>query len=115
MNFTRGDTHKFKFHRLDANQEIIETVADEVWFTVKENFNTDVKLIQKTLTAGEINFDDQYYYHVTIEGSDTSGFTYNKLYVYDIQVMQSGVIKTIAKGTISVTEEVTFEVGVQNG
>lgn len=114
MNFTRGDTYKFKFHRIDANNEIIQAQADEVWFTVKSNFTTDVKLVQKRLTKGEITFDSDFYYHVTIEAGDTSNLDYNKQYVYDIQVLQAGIVKTITKGTISVTEEVTFEVGVEN-
>lgn len=110
MKFTRGDTHKFTFKRLDANKEVITVAADEVWFTVKDNYNTTTKMIQKKLSDGGIAYDaNDYSYHVIIHSKDTEKFAFNRPYVYDIQVAQDYVIKTIAKGTITVTPEVTHE------
>lgn len=110
MKFTRRDTFKFTFKRLDANGEIITVKADEMWFTVKENYNTEVKKIQKKLSTGEIIYDaNDYSYHVTIQSNDTAGFNYNQKYVYDVQIQQDYIIKTIVKGTLEVTPEVTFE------
>ena len=110
MNFTRGDTYKFCFQRLDANKEVITVQADEVWFTVKKDFVTTTREIQKKLSDGTITYDPNYYtYHVTIQSEDTANFKYNTDYVYDIQILQDYIIKTIAKGNFKVQPEVTFE------
>ena len=110
MNFTRSVTYKFKFQRLDANKQVITVKADEVWFTVKEDFNTQTRKIQKKLSDGTITFDESNYtYHVTIQSEDTANFAYNRDYVWDIQILQDYVIKTIAKGNLKVQPEVTFE------
>lgn len=108
MNFTRGDTYKFKFQRLDANGEPILVKAEKLWFTVKKNYKTTEKLIQKTLS--DIIFDAEGYYHVTLQHDDTKNLKYKK-YVCDIQVENSGVVSTIFKGTMTLTNEVTFEGG----
>ena len=36
MEFTRGDTYKYKFQRLDSNNEVITTKASKMRFTVKK-------------------------------------------------------------------------------
>lgn len=112
MEFTRGDTYRFKFQRLDENGGVIESKAQKMWFTVKRNYNTKEKLIQKTLEKNEITFDSEFFYHIIIEPSDTSGLQYKK-YVYDIQVENDGIVSTIAKGELNLTHEVTFEGGTQ--
>lgn len=110
MNFTRGDTFKFKFQRLSANGEVITTIAEKMWFTVKENHNTNDKILQKTLVDGGITFTTDGYYHVTIDPKDTKNLFYRS-YVYDIQVENNGVVQTISKGNVTIAEEVTFEGG----
>lgn len=116
MKFTRRDTFKFTFKRLDANGEVITVKADEMWFTVKENYNTQEIQIQKKLSNDEIIYDaNDYSYHVTIQSNDTANFKYNQKYVYDVQIQQDYVIKTIVKGTLEVTPEVTFEGVETNG
>ena len=109
MQFTRGDTFKFKFQRIDGNGEVITTKADKVWFTVKDNYYTDKIIIQKTLEDNSITYDSEYFYHVTIDNQDTQNLSYKK-YVCDIQVENSGIIKTIFKDDFILTEEATFEV-----
>lgn len=110
MKFTRRDTFKFTFKRIDANGTVIPAIATEMWFTVKENYNTKDIKIQKKLSTKEITYDENdYSYHVTIQSEDTADFIYEKEYVYDVQVQQDYVIKTIIKGTLVVTPEVTFE------
>lgn len=111
MKFIRGDTFKFKFQRKDANDEPILVKAQKLWFTVKKNYKTTEKLIQKTLA--DMTFDDEGFYHITLEHDDTKNLKYKK-YVYDIQVENSGIVKTIAMGTLELTNEVTFEGGNQN-
>lgn len=108
--FTRRDTYKFTFKRIDANGDVIPVSATEMWFTVKDNFNTTQIRIQKKLSVGEIIYDENdYSYHITIQPSDTADFIYGNKYVCDIQVQQGNIIKTIMKGTLEVTPEVTFE------
>lgn len=110
MNFTRGDTYRFYFQRLDASGQVITVKADEVWFTVKRDFVTTTREIQKKLSDGTITYNsNDYTYHVTIQPEDTANFAYNTEYVYDIQILQDDVIKTIAKGSLKVQPEVTFE------
>lgn len=113
MEFTRGDTYKFSFSRLDANKQVITVKADEMWFTVKQDFYTAEKKLQKKLSDGTITYDENdYTYHVTIQSEDTRNFRYDAEYVYDIQVLQDYIVKTISKGTIKVQPEVTFEGGM---
>ena len=109
IKFTRGDTYKFKFQRKDANNEPILVRAEKIWFTVKKNNKTSEKLIQKTLN--DIVFDNEGFYHVTIEHEDTKNLKYKK-YVCDIQVKNAGVVTTIFKDTIILDKEVTFEGGI---
>ena len=110
MNFTRGDTFYFCFQRIDVNGNVIPIQADEVWFTVKKNANTEDKEIQKTLSAGTIKYDSETStYHVVINADETQNFTYNRGYFFDIQVYQEPYIKTIATGTLKVSKEATFE------
>lgn len=104
MEFIRGDTAKFKFQRHDANGDVITTKADDIYFTVKENGYSDDVLLQKTIE--DMEFDDNYYYHFTIEPSDTDDFEYGT-YRYDIEVIHEGV-KTTTVGELVIEEEITF-------
>jgi len=106
MNLRRGDTGKFKFQRLDAEGQPITTIADEVYFTVKKNTKTQDYLIQKKLE--DMTFDEDGTYHFVIEPEDTNSLKYSDDYVYDIEVTQDGDVSTIALGTFSLQEEVTF-------
>lgn len=107
MEFTRGDTYKFKFQRLDANNKPIMEKSQKLWFTVKENYYSLTPKIQKTLENG-ITFDEEGYYHITIEHDDTKNMNYGK-YVCDIQVENDGIVTTIYKDEFILDEEVTFE------
>lgn len=113
MQFTRGDTKKYKFQRIDKDKNVIETKSQKVWFTVKDNVNTDEILIEKTLDNG-ITFDDEFYYHILIEHEDTEDLEY-KSYVCDIQVENDGVVTTIYYDYLTLTSEVTFKGGNYEG
>lgn len=114
MEFTRGDSHGFCFQRKDFNGELIKSKSEKMWFTVKKNYKTTEILIQKTLENGEITYtDDDFTYHIMINPNDTKKLNYGD-YVYDIQIENAGIVKTIAKDTLTLTEEVTFEGGEQN-
>ena len=66
----RGDTKQLKFRRLSGG-EPITTEADQIYFTVKRAVNPLPKepVLQKTLA--DMAFDQEYYYHLTIEPEDT--------------------------------------------
>lgn len=104
MEFIRGDTAKYKFRRYDANGNVIETKADEIYFTVKTNGYSDEVLLQKTLE--NMDFDENYYYHFTIMPEDTDNFQYGT-YQYDVEVIQ-GDNKTTTRGEFIIDEEITF-------
>ena len=113
MEFTRGDTKKYKFQRKDANNNVIEPISQKVWFTVKVNDNTSEKILQKTLDNG-ITFDNEYYYHILIDHDDTKDLDYGS-YTCDIQVENEGVVATIYKDFFTLTSETTFEGGEYEG
>ncbi len=108
IKFTRGDTYKFKFQRKNANNEPIMAKTEKMWFTIKKSNTTSQKLVQKTLD--DIVFDNEGYYHITLEHEDTKNLRYKKYYC-DIQVENAGVVSTIYKDTITLEKEVTFEGG----
>ena len=114
MEFTRGDTKKYKFQRKDANNNVIETISQKVWFTVKVNDNTDEKILQKTLDTGITFTDNDYYYHVLFDHDDTKDLDYGS-YTCDIQVENEGVVATIYKDFFTLTSETTFEGGEYEG
>lgn len=109
MNMTRGDTYEFKFQRRNQNQEVITQKPDKMYFTVKENDETEDFILQKRLDDNTISYDEEtHYYHITIEPKDTSGWQYGTYY-YDIEIITNNKTKTIKKGTLSITSEITFE------
>ena len=107
MEIIRGDTQQYKFQRKDVDGNVITQQATKVYFTVKENYNVNKVLIQKTIE--DMTFDSDGTYHFAITADDTNNLYYGN-YVYDIEVKQGNdYTKTIAKGVFKITEEVTFE------
>ena len=104
MEMVRGDTAKYKFRRYDANGEVIGTKADAIYFTVKKNGYSNEVLLQKTIN--DMEFDDNAYYHFTIEPEDTDNLEYGT-YQYDVEVIQEGN-KTTTRGELVINEEITF-------
>ena len=106
FEFPRGDTCPIKFSVKDSNgSEIDLSQADEIYFTVKKNYNTSTAILQKKLTSDEI----------TVEGStgtlvlthdDTKTLSYGR-YVYDIQIVSGDYVKTVVLGEITLTNEST--------
>lgn len=106
MKITRGDTYRFKFQRKDGSGEAILSKANKLYFTVKEDYESEDALIQKTID--DMDFDDETgYYSFTLEPNDTDNLKYGD-YVYDIEVKQNDYTKTIIKGNFIIREEVTF-------
>ena len=110
--FPRGDTYKLKKFRItDKNKNIIQqTGTQQLYFTVKTDSNSNKVLFQKRKNTG-IELGEDGYYHITIEPSDTSKLEYGT-YVYDISLKSTvakTIVKTLINGTITLTEEVTWE------
>ena len=111
--FPRGDTYALrKFRVIDKNKNAIQlTDAEQLYFTVKTDPNSNKVLIQKRKNEG-IELGDDGYYHIIMETGDTNKLDYGT-YVYDIQLkstQQRTLVKTLFDGTITLTNEVTWEV-----
>lgn len=111
--FKRGETYPLKkFRILDKNKNVIQlTDTEQLYFTVKADNNTREALFQKKINRG-IELGDDGYYHITIEPADTNNLDYGT-YTYDIQLKSTGsktIVKTLFDGTITLTEETTWEV-----
>lgn len=106
ISITRGDTQILKFQRRNKDG-IITTKANEMYFTIKENTNQKKYLLQKKLDDGISFNNEDYYYRITINSTDTDDLSYGK-YKYDIEVKDTNYVKTISIGDFIITEEVTF-------
>lgn len=108
IEFPRGDTCPLKFNLLDNNKNPLElTTNDEMYFTVKKNFNTREVVFQKKFSYGEIQKDDDGY-KLILTSEDTAQLNYGS-YVFDICIKSTDLTKTLAIGTLTLTNEVTFK------
>ena len=105
IELTRGDTGAYKFQRI-KNGEVIPTIADNIYFSIKKNFNVKETLLQKTIN--DMTFDEDGTYHFLINPEDTNNLPYGD-YVFDIEIVQEDYVKTLCKGIFKLTEEVTFK------
>lgn len=106
IELTRGDTCCLKFARLNNRNEIIKEKADEVYFTVKPFIGAKKYDFQKRLSDNTITFTDDGYYHFTIESNDTDNLPIGDYY-FDIEVKIGNYVKTISKGKLNLTYEIT--------
>lgn len=107
LEFTRGDTCRLKFKRLDRDKQVIEHIPNKLYFTVKKNHLSNDVVFQKTLGNGITYDDTDKYYHIKINPDDTNGLPYYK-YVFDIEVITDSYKQTIASGAIILKQETTF-------
>lgn len=108
IEFTRGDTCPLKFKLTDENKNVLTlTGADELYFTVKDNYNTSTVKLQKKYSTGGIVQEEDGSYKLIITADDTDDWNYGS-YVFDIEVVSGNYTKTIAIGTLTITNEVTF-------
>lgn len=106
IEFTRGDTQFFKFQIKDGEENPIQlTDGDKLYFTVKQNANSEDVLIQKKYPE-DIQYSDGYFNFV-LNSEDTSNMAYGT-YNYDIELKSGDYVKTLGQGTITLTEEITF-------
>lgn len=105
---TRGDSETFNVSlfdkELDLPRQLIEG-EDTVYFTVKTSTQTETKIIDKVVT----NFNDDGEAIINIDHNDTKDLKYGE-YVYDVQVIMNGLVKTVIKPSkFVIEEEVTYE------
>lgn len=107
LEFIRGDTQFIKFQLKDGNGNPLQLTDDEkIYFTVKQNQNSKKVLIQKVYPI-EITFSDGYYVF-ELSSKDTSKLAYGT-YQYDIEFKTGDFVKTLLLGTITITDEITFQ------
>ena len=106
MELTRGDTMWLKFQRKDLDGNPILEKASNIYFSVKQNNHIKDVVFQKTI--GDMEFDEEGYYHFIIEPDDTNALYYGN-YTYDLEVKEDEYVKTIAKGILTLTEETTHK------
>ncbi|MGN1352219.1 MAG: hypothetical protein ACI4VE_05555 [Clostridia bacterium] len=102
LSIVRGDTQALELEITDNNTP---TTVDSIYFTVKNDTNTDEVLFQKKLNDG-ISLTDNIY-NIIIDPSDTDELDYGR-YAYDIEIIKNSVKKTILVGILEISEEVTF-------
>ena len=107
MQIIRGDTKAFRFQIIDANSQPVLTEMDEVYFTVKKNFNNNTAVFQ--ITKADMVFDEEGFYHATIVPNDTNGLAYGT-YFFDIEYENAGAKHTPIVDKFVILPEVTFPI-----
>lgn len=109
INLIRGETKVWKFQRKDANGQVITTNPNEIYCTIKENYDASDYLIQKTFTNGDITYSDGWWY-IVLSAADTLSLTQGR-YVIDVKVSAtSGETYHVIPQTLEVYPCVTEEI-----
>lgn len=109
IKFTRGDTKRIPYNLYDVNgnELVLNPDIDEMYFTVKTNYNTEDYLIQKTLAGGGITRESDMYV-IKVDSVDTDDLAYGTYYC-DIEIKTPVIgTKTMEIGTFKLTYEATF-------
>lgn len=80
LSIKRGTILKLKAQRLDYDNNPILEEAQGIYFVVKKRWTDSSFVIKKTIE--DMTFDEEGYYHFTIEPTDTEYLEYGK-YVWD--------------------------------
>ena len=109
MNITmpRGDLRPVNFTVSDSDGQPANLEFDEIYFTVKASFLDKNFLFQKRLGDGSITREADGSYSFAILPEDTDHLRIAK-YVFDIELVQNGLIKQTTVGELALTNEVTF-------
>lgn len=106
LEIIRGTTKRFKFQRKRKDKNIITTLPDKMYFTVKYGVGTEKIVFQKKLNDG-INFNkNDNYYYFTIQPDDTENLPFVNLF-YDIKVIMGNVKYCIGYGKLYIRENIT--------
>lgn len=107
MEFPRGDTCPIEFTLTDKSGNVlIPQENDEIYFTMKKNYNTKDTILQKRFSYGDIEiYDDKI--NFVLSHADTANLKYGNYY-YDIQLVSGDYVKTLVLGTLTLTNEATW-------
>lgn len=109
ISFIRGETKVWKFQRKDGSGQVITTNPNEIWCSIKANYDASDYLIQKTFSDGDITYSDGWWY-ITLSSADTLSLSKGK-YVIDVKVSSlSGESYPIIPQTLTVYPCVTEEI-----
>lgn len=106
ISMIRGDTETITVSCQDIDgTEILFETGDKIYFTIKENTKTAVKILQKLITT----FQDGKAI-IEIDPIDTKSLKY-QTFVYDVQwVDESGRVTTVVPPSkFVIADEVTYE------
>lgn len=87
LGINRGTTKRYRARRLDYAGHPILTEAASIYFIVKKNWTDKEALITKTID--DMRFDENGYYHFSIEPEDTENLPYGQ-YVWDFTSNTAG-------------------------
>lgn len=79
---------------------------DEIYFTVKKNYNDRNFCFQKRQSDGGIIYTGDGNYQFTIQPADTDGMAFGA-YVFDIELVKNGEIKKTYRGNLMLEPEAT--------
>ena len=108
FEFPRGDTCPVSFDITDTNGNTLDLSTAEVYFTMKKNYNVSQYILQKKKSTGDITISGAKG-SLLLTHNDTAELSYGS-YVYDIQFKDGSYVKTLALGTITLTNESTHKV-----
>lgn len=105
LSIYQGNDKVFKFIRRDLNGNIISTVPQGIWFTVKSRLENKSFVFQKSLNNG-ISQNSDGSWTVSIDAEDTAELTTGKYYC-DVKIRdEQGREITIVKPQIFAIEDV---------
>lgn len=109
ISLIRGETKRWRFQRKDGNGQVITTNPNEIYCSIKANYDADDYLIQKTFTNGDITYSDGYWY-ITLSAAETLSLTSGKC-VIDVKVSSTaGESYPVRPQTLMVYPSVTEEI-----
>ena len=107
------NTHNFlNFTRVNNNNETITSTPKEIYFSVKENYDDENYLIQKTMTNGDIVTTGNGEWQIRLLSKDTASLPFGKYYC-DVKVVDEYGLNFIivAPQVFEVLETVTLAGG----
>lgn len=109
VSLIRGETKIWKFQRKDGSGNVITSMPDEIYCTIKANYDDNEVLLQKTYTGGDITYASEWWY-VNLSATDTLSLMPGK-YVIDVKVItDSGASYIVKPQTLSVRPCVTEDI-----
>jgi len=81
----RGTSLGLKAQRLGLDGEPILTQAEEIYFIIKKRWTDKTAIVTKDLS--DMTFDEEGYYHFTIDPEDTESLAYGR-YTWDFTAVE---------------------------